>query len=157
MVNQVPARWWLYLWMVAAAVYAVPVGKIAYDKAIEVTRKHRAQLIVANRLWELHPEYHGSPETWTNFASRLLTDRQLMLRVRAKYRDGAEAIELDYRRDLSIAQGEVIVAALAIWGLPAGLAYGLGWVFTVRRRKPQPAPPPPRRPAYDASRYRPPS
>jgi hypothetical protein len=114
-------------------------------------------LIVAHRLWELHPEYRGSPETWTNFASRLLTDRQLMLRVRAKYHDGAKPIELDYRRDLSIAQGEVIVAAAAIWGLPVGLAYGLGWLLAARRRKPPPAPPPPRRPAYDASRYRPPS
>lgn len=155
MVNQVQARWWLYLWMVAAAIYAVPVGNIAYDRTIEVTRKHRVQLIVAHRLWELHPEYNGKPETWTSFASRLLTDRQLLLRVRAKYREGAEPIELDYRRDLSIAQGEVIVAAVVIWGLPVGIAYGLGWMLAARRREPPPAAPPPR-PAYDASRYRPP-
>jgi hypothetical protein len=156
MVNQVQARRWLYLWIVAAAIYAVPVGKIAYDRTIEVTRKHRVQLIVAHRLWELHPEYNGRPETWTNFASRLLTDRQLLLRVRAKYREDAEPIELDYRRDLSIAQGEVIVVALAIWGLPIGLAYGLGRALAARRRKPPPAPLPPRA-AYDESRYRPPS
>ena len=156
MLIQVQGRWWLYLLMVAAAVYAVPVGNIAYDRTIEVTRKHRAKLIVAHRLWELHPEYNASPETWTRFASRLLTDRQLLLRVRAKYGEGAEQIELDYRRDLSIAQGEVIVAALAIWGVPVGIAYGLGWVFAARRRKPPPAPPAPR-PTYDESRYQPPS
>lgn len=157
MVNHVRTRWWLYLWLVAAAVYAVPIGKTAYDKAVAVTHQHRAQLIVAHRLWELHPEYHGSPENWTRFASRLLTDRQLMRRVRAKYREGAEQIELDYRRDLSIAQAEVIVSAVAIWGLPVGITYGLGWLLTARRRKPPPAPPPPPRPAYDASRYRPPA
>jgi hypothetical protein len=142
--------------LAAAAVYFVPIGTIAYDKLVEVTRQHRVRLIVSHRLWELHPEYHGSPEAWTGFAARLLTDRQLLLRVRAKYRDGAEQIELDYRRDLSIAQAEVIVVALAIWGVPVGLAYGFGRLLSGRRNKPPPAPPP-ARPAYDESRYRPPS
>jgi hypothetical protein len=156
MVIQLRARWWLYLWIVAAAAYAIPTGKSAYDRTIEVTRKYRAQFIVAHRLWEAHPEYGGTPETWTYFASRLLTDRQLMLRVRARYPTGSEQVELDYRRDLSIAQAEVIVVALAVWGIPVGIAYWVGWMFAARWRRPQPAAPPPR-PAYDESRYRPPT
>jgi hypothetical protein len=155
MVKEVRARWWLYLCAVAAVLYAVPVGKVAYDRLNEVTRKMRAQLIVEHRLWELHPEYSGSPDMWTSFASRLLTDRQLLLRVRTKYQDGADQIELDYRRDLSIAQAEIIVVALAIWGLPVAAFYFLGFVIMKRRRNPPGPPPPPPRPTYDESRYRP--
>ena len=157
MVNHLRQRWWRYLWLVAAAAYAVPIGRIAYDKLVVVTQQQRAQLITAHRLWELHPEYHASPEKWTQFASRLLTDRQLVMRLRTKYGERAEQHELDYRRDLSIAQGEVIAVALAIWGVPAGIAYGFGWFFLGRRPRRPPAPPAPARPAYDESRYRPPS
>ena len=157
MVNQRPspsqARW-LYLWIIVAALYAVPVGKTGYDRLVDVTRQMRAQLIVEHRLWELHPEYRGKPETWTTFASRLLTDRQLLRRVHAKYGERAENIELDYRRDLSIAQGEVVLVALAIWAVPIAGLYGIGWAIAKRRRKPPPAPPPARS-AYDESRYRP--
>jgi hypothetical protein len=155
MVKQVQARWWVYLWLIVAALYAVPIGKVAYDRLNKVTVKMRAQLIVEHRLWELHPEYSGSPDMWTSFASRLLTDHQLLLRVRTKYPDGAEQIELDYRRDLSIAQAEIIVVALAIWGLPVAALYGVGFMIIKRRRKPPGPPPPPPRPAYDESRYRP--
>ena len=155
MVKEVRARWWLYLWVVAAALYAIPIGKVAYDRLNDVTRKLRAQLIVEHRLWELHPEYSGSPDMWTSFASRLLTDRQLLLRVRTKYQDDADQIELDYRRDLSIAQAEIIVVALAIWGLPVAMFYFLGVVIVKRRRTPPEPPPAPPRPTYDESRYRP--
>ena len=155
MVKEVSARWWLCIWAVAALLYAVPTGKIAYDRLGDVGRKMRAQLIVEHRLWELHPEYSGSPDMWTSFASRLLTDRQLLLRVRTKYQDGADQIELDYRRDLTIAQAEVILAALAVWGLPVAASYFLGLAIMKRRRGPPGPPPPPPRPAYDASRYRP--
>ena len=145
---------WHYLWIIAAALYAIPVGKIGYDDLTDVTRKMRARLIVEHRLWELHPGYRGRPETWTNTASRLLTDRQLLRRVHTKYGDRAESIELDYRRDLSIAQGERVLVALALWGGPVAGLYGIGWAIARRRRKPPPAPPP-ARPAYDESRYRP--
>jgi hypothetical protein len=91
---------------------------------------------------------------WTSFASRLLTDRQLLQRVRTRLPERAEQIELDYRRDLTIAQGEIIVVALALWGLPVVALYGAGLLLMKRRRKP-PAPTPPARPAYDESRYRP--
>jgi hypothetical protein len=148
-----PRARWRYLWIIAAALYAIPIGKLGYDNFNDVTRKMRARLIVEHRLWELHPEFRGKPHVWTNIAARLLTDRQLLTRVRAKYGDRAENIALDYRRDLSIAQAEVVVFALAIWGGPAALLYGIGWGLA-RRRKPPPAPPP-ARPAYDESRYRP--
>jgi len=145
---------WRYLWIIAAALYALPIGKLAYDDFNDVTRKMRARLILEHRLWELHPEYRGKPQVWTNMAARLLTDRQLLTRVRAKYGDRAENIELDYRRDLSIAQGEVVLVAAALWGAPVAALYGIGWVVAKRRRRVPPAPAP-SRPAYDESRYRP--
>ena len=148
------ARLWYYAWIGLAILYAIPIAMLAYDRAVDVTRKAREQLIVQHRLWELHPEYHGTPQTWTHFASRLLTDRQLMVRVRAKYGEAAEQIELDYRRDLTIAQAEVMIGAAAIWGLPVAALYGVGMVVAWRRRPPPP-PPAPRRPRYDDSRYRP--
>ena len=146
------ARLWYYAWIAVAFLYAIPIAMLAYDRVIEVTRKAREQLIVQHRLWELHPEYHGTPETWTRFASRLLTDRQLMVRMRARYGERAEQLELEYRSDLTIAQAEVVIAAAAIWSLPVAVLYGIGMVATRRRRPPPPAP---ERPRYDDSRYRP--
>lgn len=145
---------WRYLWIIAAALYALPMAKVGYDDFNEATRTMRARLIVEHRLWELHPEYRGKPQVWTNIAARLLTDGQLLTRVRAKYGDRAENIELEYRRDLAIARGEVVLRALALWGAPVAGFYVIGWAIAKRRRKPPPAPPP-ARPAYDESRYRP--
>ena len=147
--------WWQIAWLILAIAYAVPVAYYANDRVTEVTRKARERLIVQYRLWELHPEYGGTPRTWTRFASRLLTDNQLLRRVRAKYGDLANDIELDYRRDLSIAQGEVIVAAAAAWAVPLAALYGLGLLIVMRRRRP-PAQPQqaPERPAASDSRYR---
>ncbi len=147
------ARLWFYAWVALALLYAIPVTMRAYDRVIEVTRKAREQLIVQHRLWELHPEYRGTPENWTRFASRLLTDRQLMSRVRAKYGDAAQQIELEYRSDLTIAQAEVLIVAAVIWGLPVAALYGIGWLMM--RRRPPPPPPAPEPPRYDESRYRP--
>ena len=147
-------RWWRYVWIVVAVLYAVPVGKAAYDRLGDVARAMRVRLIVENRLWEMHPESRGRPQAWTNAASRLLTDRQLLLRVRSKYGTAADAIELDYRRDLSIAQGEVVVVALAVWGTPVAVLYAAAALIVRRRHKPRPQPAP-ARPAYDESRYRP--
>lgn len=145
-------RLWKLAWFVIAAAYAWPVISIAYDRALEVTRRNREQLIVHHRLWELHPEYAGTPRDWTRFASRLLTDRQLLMRVRAKYGDLAEQIELDYRRDLSIAQAGVVLAAAAIWALPLAALYGLG--FAVARRRRSGAARAAEKPPPDDSRYR---
>jgi hypothetical protein len=150
-------RWWRYAWIGVAVLLAIPVGKVAYDRLGDATHAMRVRLIAEHRLWEAHPRYRGRPEVWTNMASRLLTDRQLLRRVRSKYGVAAESIELDYRRDLSIAQGEVIVVALAVWGAPVAALYAAGAMIGRRRRKISPPPPAsaPTRPVYDESRYRP--
>jgi hypothetical protein len=145
---------WHYAWMALALAYAVPVALRAYDHVIEVTRKAREQLILHHRLWELQPGFRGKPEQWARLAARLLTDRQLLLRVRAKYGEAAQQVELEYRSDLTIAQAEVVLAAFAIWALPVAAIYGVGWLLLKRTRAPPPPPAPPR-PTYDESRYRP--
>lgn len=126
------------LFFVLALAWAVPVVYHAHDRVLQVRQQARAQLIMLHRLWELHPEYRGTAENWTRFASRLLTDRQLMLRVASKYGALSEQIELEYRRDLTIAEGEVFLVALAIWALPLGVLYALG--HALRRRAPAQAP-----------------
>jgi len=89
---------------------------------------------------------------WPVISIGLLTDRQLMTRVRAKYGDAAEPIELDYRRDLFIAQAEVVLAASAIRALPLAALYGLG--FAVARRRRSGAARAGEKPPPDDSRYR---
>ena len=148
------ARLWYYAWIALATLYAIPIAMRAYDRLIDVTRNAREQVIVQHRLWEADPGYRGKPEIWTRAASRLLTDRQLMVRMRAKYGERAEQLELEYRSDLTIAQAEVVIAAAAIWGLPVAALYGVG-MLVARRRRPPPPPPAPERPRYDESRYRP--
>ncbi len=146
---------WKLAFLVVAAGYAVPVISTAYERTLEVTRQQRAQLIVQHRLWELHPDYAGTPQAWTRFASLLLTDRQLMTRVRTKYGELAEQIELDYRRDLFIAQAEVVLVAGAIWALPLAALYGIGvGVAVARRRRPVEPEKTESAPSSD-SRYRP--
>lgn len=152
MIPNVDSRLWRLAWLMLAVIYAFPVGWRAYDRVMDVTYKARAQLIMQYQLWELHPEYKGQPQNWTRFASRLLTDRQLMTRVRARHGELATQIETDYRSQLTIAQAEVVIAALALWAAPLGAVYaaGLG-VARLRRRavpeKPQPA-------SHSDSRYR---
>ena len=145
---------WKFACLIVALVYATPVAYFAYERAIEVTRQARERLIIQHRLWELDPGYQGTPQAWTRFASWLLTDNQLMRRVRSRYGELAREIELDYRRDLTLAQGEVWLVAAAAWALPVGALYGLGLVVLRRRRAPPAAPPPPAPPSSD-SRYRP--
>lgn len=148
------AKLWFYAWAAVSIAYAVPVGLRAYDRVIEVTHAARERLIVRHELWEQDPNYRGAPELWTRLASRMLTDRQLLRRVRERYGAAAHQIELEYRNDLTIAQAEVIVAAAAIWGIPVALLYGIGSLALRRpRRKPSPPPAAPR-PGYDESRYR---
>ena len=144
------------LLLVLAVAWAVPVALQAYERLREVTQDARTRLIVSHQLWEMHPEYPGTPENWTRFASRLLTDRQLLRRVRAKYGDQAAQIELDYRSDLTIAQAEIVTVALAAWAFPLAILVGVGWLYA-KRRPPRRAPPSPKpRPAsYDDPRYLP--
>lgn len=146
---------WRAIVLVIAIVYAAPVSYLAYGRLQEVSRQARERLIVEYRLWELHPEYKGTPQQWTRFASRLLTDGQLLRRVREKYGAPlATEIGLDYRRDLSVAQGEVVIVALTAWGMPVAALYGIGFLVSRRRRVPQPEKAP-EKPAYSDSRYRP--
>src|SRR5204862_8075233 len=116
-------RLWNALWIALAVISAIPFVLRAYDRLVDVNQQSRVRLIVEHRLWELHPEYRGKPEAWTRFASRLLTDRQLMLRIATKYGALAREIELDYRRDLTIAQSVVVLTVLAAWALPLALLY----------------------------------
>jgi hypothetical protein len=128
------ARWWRLAWLAVALATAIPVGWSAYGRLTDVNRKARYAFIVEHRLWEADTGYYGTPATWTRFASNLLTDRQLMVRVRSMYgSEQAEQIMLDHRRDLTIAQAEVIVAALGLWGLPVAGLYGLIY-WSDRRR-----------------------
>jgi hypothetical protein len=149
------ASWWKLAWVLLAAAYAVPVAYYAYGGLKTVTRHAREQLIVQHRLWELDPGYQGTPQAWTRFALMLLTDGQLMRRVRSKYGELATEIELDYKRDLTVAQAEVLSLAAAAWALPMGLLY-LGGFLVARRRRPGPEPPKaPEKPSYSEARYRP--
>ena len=139
-----------------AVAWAIPVATEAYNRLVDVNRDARKRLIVSHQLWEMHPEYHGTPENWTRFASQLLTDRQLLRRIRAKYGDQAAQIELDYRSDLTIAQAEVVTVALAAWAFPLALIVGAWWLYS-RQRPPPKAPrvAKPRTASYDDPRYRP--
>jgi len=144
---------WRGAWLVLAAGCAVPVAASAYEQFNRVSQQARARLIEQHRLWELQPDFSGRPEAWTRAASRLLNDRQLLMRVAAKYGGQSEEIELEYRRDLAIARAEVVLAALALWAAPLAALYGI--VLLVRRRKR--APPPKIEPASVSDpRYRPP-
>jgi hypothetical protein len=144
---------WQIALVILAVAYAVPLAYVAYNRLEVVARQARERLIVEYRLWELHPEYKGTPQAWTRFASRLLTDGQLLRRVHAKYGALATEIELDYRRDLSVAQGEVVLVVVAAWGIPVGALYGLGILLTRRRRRVLEKPP--EKPGYSDARYRP--
>lgn len=144
--------WKTALFLIAAA-YAWPVYRAAEERVAEVTHKQRQQLIVRHQLWDLDPEYAGTPKTWTRFAAILLSDRQLLRRVNRKYGALGRDIELDYRRDLFIARTEVILTAGAIWALPLAALYGIG-VWVGRRRK-APTPPEIHSASTSDARYRP--
>ena len=141
-------------WIVAAAALAAPLAWHAYNEIVLVNQQARARLIQNHRLWEVDANFRGKPENWTRFASRLLTDRQIFVRVAMKYGPQSEEIEREYRRDLTIARAEVIVVALAAWAGPLAVIYGFAWLL--RRRRPRP--PPKVEPASASDpRYRPPS
>ena len=153
-VSSLRARVWLAAWILAAIAYAVPLAWNAYEDLVQVNYRARARLIEHHRLWEVD-NFRGKPESWTRFASRLLTDQQLLRRVAMKYGGQSEEIEREYRRDLAIARAEVIIIAAALWAGPLAAVYGFIWL--VRRRRP--APPPPKIQPASASdpRYRPPT
>ncbi|HYC46012.1 MAG TPA: hypothetical protein VED01_11085 [Burkholderiales bacterium] len=146
---------WLRIACIAAAfAYGTPIASSAYDQLIRVNEQARTRLIQHHRLWELEIGYRGRPETWTRMAARLLNDRQLLARVALKYGGQAPDIELEYRRDVTIARAEVVGKALVLWGGPLLALYGLAWLARRRNGKApvrvQPAS------IYDP-RYRPPA
>jgi hypothetical protein len=144
---------WRGAWLVLAIACIVPVASSAYEQFNRVSEQARARLIEQHRLWELQPDFRGKPEVWTRAASRLLNDRQLLMRVAAKYGGQSEEIELEYRRDLSIARAEVVLVALALWAAPLAALYGIVLLVRLRKR----APPPKTEPASVSDpRYRPP-
>lgn len=117
------------LFLTLAFVTAIPIAWNASERIVQVRIHAREQFIRIHRLWELHPEYQGTPATWTRFAARLLTDGQIMRRVTAKYGALSEQIEHDYQRDLAIAESEVVFAAIGRWALPLVVVYAIGFAF----------------------------
>jgi hypothetical protein len=147
-----PPLWRLVL-LVLALAWAIPLAWNAYEQLDRVGERARTRLIEQHRLWEVDPNFRGKPEIWVRMAARLLSDRQVLQRVATKYGGASEEIELEYRRDLTMARAEVVVVALAWWALPLAVLYG-GAVL-VRRRTP--APPAKAEPASVSDpRYRPP-
>ena len=149
-------RWLRILCIVAALGYAVPIGFNAYERLVSVNVQARARLIQHHRLWENEPGFRGRPEVWTRMASWLLSDQQLIRRLNVKYGGQAQEIELEYRRDVTMARAEVIVSALAWWAGPLAAIYAVVWI--VRRRRHKPAPPARTQPAsVNDPRYLPPT
>jgi hypothetical protein len=151
--RRISVHWLRVAFLVLAIGYAVPIATAAFERLTAVNQAAKERLIREHRLWELEPNFRGKPEIWTRMASRLLNDRQLLARVAARHGVEAGPLELEYRRDLGIARGEVVLSACAAWSAPLLALYGIAWVF--RRRKPAP---PARLPPASASdpRYLPP-
>jgi hypothetical protein len=145
---------WKPLLFVLFSGYAAVLAWHAFERIGVVSLEARARLIEEHRLWELQPDFRGKPENWTRLAARLLNDRQLMTRITAKYGPAGEQIELDYRRDLAIAQAEVVVTAVFVFVLPLSIPYGI--ILLTRRRPPPATAAPPRPSSLDDPRYKPP-
>lgn len=150
--QRLPARRLIFIALALAL--AVPIASRSYERLLHVNQQARERLILEHRLWELQPGFSGRPKLWARFASRLLNDRQLLSRIAAKYGAQADAIELEYRRDLAIARAEVVVIAIGTWAAPLAVVYFLAW-WRLRRRKPAVAPKVQPLSASDP-RYRPP-
>jgi hypothetical protein len=141
--------------VLVAVGYAVPIATEAYDRLVRVNQAARERLIHEHRLWETQAGFRGRPEVWARIASRLLNDRQLLMRVAAKYAGQSEQIELEYRRDLTIARAEVVLSAVALWAGPLA-ALGAGAWLLLRRRKPPPPPMKAQPSSVSDARYLPP-
>ncbi len=126
---------WLILGGAAAVLWGAVVVWQAVPRVTAAGREARTRLIQENRLWETDPLYAGTPKAWTTFAAWLLTDGQLLERVRARQPEQAEAIETEYQRDRFLALAPIALTAVAAWGGPIGfVAAGLWW----RRRRSAP-------------------
>ena len=125
--------WWRRAWLIAAAATLPLAGYFAYHDTIAVAQSLRVELIQRYSLWETDPDYRSSPRDWTRFAAWLLSNEQLLERVRAKYGPLSDQIELDFRRDAALAHGRVALIYALAWGAPLGALYGLGLLFERRR------------------------
>jgi hypothetical protein len=128
-------RSWILIAALAAAAWA---GLIAWQVTPRISAagtEARTRLIQENRLWETDPQYSGTPKAWTYFAAWLLTDGQLLERVRAREPERADAIEADYQRDRFLALAPLLLGAAAAWGAPIGVVAGALWWR--RRRRPR--------------------
>lgn len=126
--------WWQWAWLLLAIVSLPPVSYYAYQASQDVGRDMRVQLIRRYSLWETDPNYRGTPQSWTRFASILLNTNQLMRRIREQQGGLTDQIEEDFRRDSALAQGKVIAVYLLSWGIPLALLYGVGWLYQRRQR-----------------------
>jgi hypothetical protein len=126
--------WTQAAWVALGLVYAAPLAWVGYNRLVEINYQQRVRFIEQHRLWEVDRHYAGKPQTWTRMAAWLLTDSQLMSRVKQKYGGLADQIEIDYRRDLVFARAEAILPLVAWWALPLTALYGLSRLIGVRRR-----------------------
>lgn len=150
--NSSARLYWLWAWLLIAAFSAVPLGRLAYRDIVELNIQTRHRFIVEYELWRAHPKLNASPQHWARSAARLLTDNQIMNRLRIVHPDQARQIELDYRRDLTLAQVIAGSRYLLPWSLLMALLYGAG-LFVLRPKKR--VPPPKSVPAsYNDPRYR---
>ena len=126
---------WRAWWLVLAVLSAMPTAYFANQALLQTKVELQMRLIVQNSLWESDASYAGSPRDWTRFAAWLLDTEQLLDRARALHPAQAESIEEDYRRDTLLAFGGVIARYLALWGVPAGLAFAAGLLLERRRTR----------------------
>ena len=131
--SAVRSPWWRRAWLIAAAASLPIAAYFAYQDTSVVAQSLRVELIQRYSLWETDPGYRGSPRDWTRFAAWLLSNEQLLERVRAKYGPLSDQIELDFRRDAALAHGRVVLIYALAWGAPLGALYGLGLLLERRR------------------------
>ena len=130
-----PRAWQSIAGLAAAALWAALIAWQTLPHLDTAGRSARTRLIQETRLWESDSQYAGTPKNWTYFAAWLLTDGQLLERVRTRHPERADAIEADYQRDRFLGLAPIVLAAVAVWGAPVVAGYAaVAW----RRRRRSP-------------------
>ncbi len=130
-----PRSWATLAGLAAAAAWAALVAWQTLPPVETANREAKTRLIQETRLWESDPLYAGTDKNWTYFAAWLLTDGQLMERVRARLPERADDIEADYQRDRFLALAPIVLLALAAWGAPLAAVAGVVWWRRRRRNR----------------------
>ncbi|MGH8618112.1 MAG: hypothetical protein ACREUW_10505 [Burkholderiales bacterium] len=130
-----PRSWTALAGLAAAAAWAALVAWQTLPYVETANRAAKTRLIQETQLWESDPLYAGSARNWTYFAAWLLTDGQLMERVRARQPERADDIEADYQRDRFLALAPVVLLALAAWGAPVTAVAAFLWWRRRRRHR----------------------